>query len=82
MNKYAINYEDLESFRGHQQTPQRFPIRNPRQTWRAHRARQQRAGRKARPQRSVPLRIKQKLSRSVVCAAAGFDGVMRDHYER
>jgi hypothetical protein len=30
----------------------------------------------------MPLRVKKKLSGSAACVAAGFDGVLRDYYQR
>ena len=55
-------------FRNHQQTSQRFPIRNASETWRARRSWGQRASREARSQRPLPVWFRTQVLRSVACA--------------
>ena len=74
--------EDDMCFRGHEQAPQGLPVGDGGQARCTHRARHQGTEREARTQRPLPLRLREVVSSDAACAAAGFDGVQRDHYER
>ncbi len=62
--------EDEPFFRNHEQTAKGFPVGNERQKRNESRARKQRVAGKARTQRSVSVRVKPQLSKTVVCARA------------
>lgn len=61
-NDYS-QYEELDSFRANEQTPERIPVRNAGQTWRSHCARRQGTPGETRERGSVPLRLRVEISR-------------------
>jgi len=67
--------EDDVSFRGHEQATQGLPVRDRRQARLSSRRWRQGAHREARPQRSVPVRLREVVSSAAACAAGAFDGV-------
>lgn len=78
-------FEEMPRFRGDQQAPSRVPVGDPRQAGRPERddaARGKGVPREAGPQRPVPVRLGPPLARIAACAAAGFDGAMRNEYYR
>jgi len=76
-----INEDDV-CFRGHEQAAQGLPVWDGSQARWPHRRRREGAHREARPQRPLPVRLSEVVSSAAACAAAAFDGVNRDHYER
>lgn len=74
--------EDDVCFRDDEQATQRLPVRDGSQARRPRRRRHEGTHREARPQRSVPVRLSEVVSNAAACAAAVFDGVNRDHYQR
>ena len=76
-----IDNDDV-CFRGHEQAPQGLPVGDGGQARCTHRARHQGTEREARTQRPLPLRLREVVSSTAVCAAGLFDGVNRHHYRR
>lgn len=70
------------SFHGHEQATQRLPVRDGSQARRPRRSWREGTRREARPQRSMPMRLREVVSSAAACAAGAFDGVNRNHYQR
>jgi len=77
----SIEEDDL-CFRGHEQAAQGLPVWDGSQARWPRCAGHEGARREARPQRSMPVRLSEVVSSAAACAAAAFDGVNRDHYQR
>jgi hypothetical protein len=79
----TIDHDQLPCFRADVEAAQGLPERDASQARAALRPRRREgAGRKARPQRSMPVRFREEVSSGAACTWAGFDGSERDVYWR
>jgi len=69
MARRREHFSELHCFWAHQQAPERLPVRDPREARRPRGARRPGAGGEARPQRSVPLRLREAVSSAAASAA-------------